>query len=49
MEHLSRVVEAFHKMTDSKHARRLGWGVTTAVIIWSLAQLIAAVAPNGLL
>lgn len=49
MEHLSRFVEAFHKMTESKHARRLGWGVTFAMLIWALAQLVAAVAPNGLL
>lgn len=49
MEHLSRLVEAFHKMTDSKHARRLGWGITSAVLIWSLAQLVGAVAPNGIL
>ena len=36
-------------MAESKHSRRLAWGLVFAVATWSLAQLVAAIAPNGLL
>lgn len=42
---LSKILEALQKMSDNANARKLAWGAITVVGIWSIAQLVSALAP----